>query len=699
MTKKTRIVHKLMKFRLHHARYIRRFLRMLVYFKKTEHTFMIVMSVLIGIIGGYGAIVFRYAIRLVQRISFGDWHSGLDYIRSLPWYVVLLVPALGGLIVGPIIYFFAREVKGTGVPEVMEAMIFKGGAIRPRVILAKIVASAVSIGTGGSVGREGPIVQIGSATGSALGQVIKVRGSQLRTFVACGAAAGIAGTFNAPIAGSIFALEILLGDFAITQFSPIVISSVTSTVISRHYLGDMPAFIVPKYELNSILEFIPYSVLGVLAALLGVLFIETLSRTEDLVDKIRIPEWIKPAAGGLFIGATGIFFPEIFGVGYETMDMALAGKLTWSFLLMLVFLKIFATSITIGSGGSGGIFAPSLFLGASLGGFVGTLTNMIMPGIAAGSGAYAMVGMGAVAAATMHAPITSILILFELTNDYHIILPLMVSVILAVVIKMQLKKESIYSLKLLRKGLQLKNTAESNVLSGIRVKKILRKDYVQVLPDTPFDELFQLTKKSYHLNYFVVDGDGKLLGMLSPYEIRSMEQNQVTGRHDKTAKDLIIDNSIYFTVEDSLDMVALILNDLVLDEIPIVEDEESRRVVGYISKTDVFDAYNREITKRDMLNSVSVYIGSAQKFKKLKMTDGEILCEVEVPGDFVGKNLTELDLRHKLGIEVILIKQNYDPESREAEKVFVPDPGYVFDYGDRLLILGSEEEVNKFSEW
>jgi len=679
------------------ANYFRKLLKLLVRFKRTEHTFMIVMAVIIGIIGGYGAIVFRYLIKLFESIFFRSWDVNLAYIESLPWYVKLIVPAVGGLIVGPIIYFFAREAKGHGVPEVMEAIILKGGAIRPRVVLAKIIASAVSIGTGGSVGREGPIVQIGSAAGSSLGQIIRVRGSQLRTLVACGAAAGIAGTFNAPIAGAIFSLEILLGDFAISFFSPIVIASVTSTVVSRYYLGDYPAFIVPKYELVSIYEFIPYIILGLLAAIVAVSFTNIVYKTEDIFEAIPIPEWIKPAIGGLIIGATGIFFPHIFGVGYETMDLALASKLTWSFLLLLIFLKIFATSVTIGSGGSGGIFAPSLFLGASLGGFVGAITNMVIPGLSANPGAYALVGMGAVAAATMHAPITSILILFELTNDYRIILPLMTAIILSVVIKMQLKKESIYSLKLIRKGLQLKKEYEPNILSTIKISKILKPDSLIVTEDTPFEKLLEYTKKTIHLNYFVVNKNNSLIGILSPHKIRTLADEDFDKFKHYVAKDLIIDKFIYFTPDDTLDMVGLILNDLILDEIPIVNNETDKNVIGYISKTQVIYAYNREMMKKDMLRSVSGYIGSSSRFKKLKLMDGELLCEVEVPGKYIGKNLSQLDLRHKYGIEVILIKQNFDQVSNESEKVFVPNPEYKFSYGDMLLIMGSEEEIDFFN--
>jgi len=254
---------------------------------KSEQIFVIVVAIFIGLLGGFGAVGFRYLIRIVQRISYGDWNYTLDLVRSIPWYMKVIIPASGGICVGLIVYFFAREVKGHGVPEVMEAVALKGGKIRPRVVFAKAFSSSICIGTGGSVGREGPIVQIGSAVGSAIGQFLKMPSSTLKRFVGCGAAAGIASTFNAPIAGAFFALEIILGDFAVPQFAPIVISSVIATVVSHYFLGNYPAFVVPEYQLISPWELIPYVILGVLAALIGILFIKTLYKTEDLFDSFK----------------------------------------------------------------------------------------------------------------------------------------------------------------------------------------------------------------------------------------------------------------------------------------------------------------------------------------------------------------------------------------------------------------------------
>jgi len=275
--------------------------------RMSEHTFMLVVAVAIGVLGGFGAVFFRFAIRFFEGLFFGSWQYTLDYALQLPWYVMLIAPAAGGLIVGPIVYYFAREAKGHGVPEVMESIVLRGGAIRPRVLVAKVFASAICIGSGGSVGREGPIVQIGSAVGSTIGQILNVTGARLRTFVACGTAAGIAATFNAPIAGALFAMEVILSDFGISQFSPIVVASVTATVISRHFLGDFSAFIIPQYELVSVYELILYIILGVLSAFVALAFINLLYKTEDLFESIHIPEIMKPVLGGFAIGGIAIY--------------------------------------------------------------------------------------------------------------------------------------------------------------------------------------------------------------------------------------------------------------------------------------------------------------------------------------------------------------------------------------------------------
>ena len=363
-----------------------------------------------------------------------------------------MLPALGGLIVGPLIWKYAREARGHGVPEVMKAILTRGARIPLRVGVVKILVSAVTIGSGGTAGREGPMVQIGATLGSGLGQLYRLSSNHLRTLVACGAAGGIAATFNAPIAGAIFALEVLMGQTS-PAFLLVLLSSVTSSIVSRSLLGNFPAFLVPPYELVSSWEILLYVPLGLLAALAARLFVLTLYRAEEIFEKWSFVPYLKPCVGGLAVGIVGRFLPEVFGNGLPAVESALWARLTPSLLLVLFVAEIFCNSSTLGSGGSGGVFAPALYIGAMLGGAFGSLVHYLWPASTAGAGAYALVGMAAVFGGAARAPLSAILILFEMTNDYQIILPLMAATVTSVSLSQRLSPDSIYTLKLRQAGL------------------------------------------------------------------------------------------------------------------------------------------------------------------------------------------------------------------------------------------------------
>ena len=340
-----------------------------------EDRSLLAIALSIGVLAGLAAAVLVWMIQGLSQ-ALPDLVPG----EHPPWWIVL-VPAAGGLLVGPLVTRVAPETKGHGVPEVMLAVARNHGVIRPRVAVLKAVASAITIGTGGSAGREGPIVQIGSAVGSVLGRTFRVSSDMVRMFVACGAAGGIAASFNTPIAGVIFALEVILRDFAGRAFATVVISAVTASVVSRSLLGQEAFFQVPAYTLGSSWELLPYAVLGVVGALVARLFVLALYRIEDGFDALRIPASLKPGLGGLLLGGVAWFLPEVLGTGHDAIEAALHGELAWTLLLLLVAGKILATSFTLGSGGSGGVFAPSLFLGAMLGGAFGLLTERLLPGL------------------------------------------------------------------------------------------------------------------------------------------------------------------------------------------------------------------------------------------------------------------------------------------------------------------------------
>lgn len=566
-----------------------------------EHTIMAILGVLVGLAGGVGAVGFRYLINFFQSISYGSVTDLLDTVKEIPWYSKVWIPALGGLVVGPLVYFFAREAKGHGVPEVMESVALKGGLIRKRIVLIKSLASAICISTGGSVGREGPIVQIGSAIGSTIGQLLKVSGDRMRTLVGCGAAAGIAATFNAPIAGSMFSLEIILGDFGLATFSPIVISSVTATAVSRHFLGDVPAFIVPAYELVSAWEFPLYAILGILCAMVAVTFIRILYRVEDIFDDIKFPEYLKAVIGGLMIGVMALLFPHILGVGYGAIDLSLSQMIPWWFMFLLIICKILATSITIGSGGSGGIFAPSLFLGAMTGGFYGTMIHHFFPGVTASPGAYSIVGMGAIVSATTHGPLTAILMLFEMTGDYKIILPLMITCIISTLAGGRMLKESIYTLKLIRRGVDIRAGKEVNVLRSIPVKDVMNSD-VETLPENlSMGRLSERISKSNHNSFPVLNEGGELTGMLSFIDY----SDAVFDEHLKdlvVVKELATHNVVTIPLDGNLydALEKITLKDYSI--LPVVSPDNPKELAGIVTRRDIIGAYNKAVIKKSLVS-------------------------------------------------------------------------------------------------
>jgi CIC family chloride channel protein len=425
---------------------------------------MVALALVVGVGAGLGAVVFRWLIATATRIFTGtsDYSAaGRVPHPGLPWlgiFFVVLTPVVGGLLYGPLVDRYAKEARGHGVPEVMYAIANRGGRTPGKVAVVKSVASAVCIGAGGSVGREGPIVQIGSALGSTLGRLARMPESRLRTLVACGAAGGIAATFNAPIAGVFFALELLLDDFAAESFGAVVLAAVTASTIGRAAFGNEPFLHLPTFSMTSNTEYLFYAVLGVLAAGVGVLFTRVLYATEDGADRVwrGRPEWARPAVGGVLLGLLLLALPQMYGVGYPVLQNGVAGKYALAFLIVLLLGKMLATSLTIGIGGSGGIFAPSLFMGAMLGAAFGDVAHLVAPGATGPVGAYALVGMGAVFAGAARAPITAVLIMFELTGEYSIILPLMLAIVVATgVSRALMPKDTIYTLKLRRRGVDL----------------------------------------------------------------------------------------------------------------------------------------------------------------------------------------------------------------------------------------------------
>jgi CIC family chloride channel protein len=415
-----------------------------------EQNYLIVLAIVVGILTGYGSVAFIFVLERIAAFARGPVASAFGVFGPAS---LVLLPALGGLIAGPLIHRFAKEARGHGVPEVMTALANRGGQIRKRVAAIKVISSSFTIGFGGTAGREGPMVQIGSAIGSTVGQWTKLTPHRVRTLVTCGAAAGVSATFNAPIAGAIFSMEVLIGRVQ-TDFLLVLLTSLSSCLVARAYLGNYPAFTSPAYDLVSGREIPLYFLMGLIIGWAAILYMRALYKAEDLFGAWQFPDYLKPAVGGLMAGLVLRYFPEVYGAGFPAVEGALWVRLSWQLLLGLFVAEFLANCATLGSGGSGGVFAPSLYMGAMLGGAFGWLVHYMFPEWTAGSGAYAMVGMAAFFAAAAKAPTTSILILFEMTNDYRIMLPLMAATVSSVYMSHRLTPFSIYTLKLHRRGIR-----------------------------------------------------------------------------------------------------------------------------------------------------------------------------------------------------------------------------------------------------
>lgn len=667
---------------------------------------MVGCAVFVGLAGALGAVLFRLMIRLIQGFFFegtagveavfeegiaAETRDPLDVAQSLAWYWRIAIPAAGGAVVGPLIYFFAREARGHGIPEVMKAVAIRGGVIRARIVGVKALASALSIGTGGSVGREGPIVQIGSAFGSTIGQKLRLNAAGVRTLVGCGAAAGISATFNAPIAGAIFAAEIIVGDFAVTQFTPIVISSVVASVVTRYAIGNHPAFPVPHYEIASPFELGPYMVAGIVAGLVAVAFIRTLSFAEDTFERIPIPEWSKATIGGAMVGVMAIWLPNVYGVGYTTISGALTGQLAAGLMGLLVVAKIVATSITIGSGGSGGVFAPSLFLGATAGGVVGYLVEQYFPGATATSGAYALVTMGAVVAAATHAPVSAIIIIFELTQTIDIIPALMTACVISTLVAQLSYRDSIYTTKLRRQGVDVFEKQNPNVLKDLSVRDVIVPDPVVIPASADFKTILDLVVSSPHNQFYVASPSGAHMGAISLQEIRRLIYEQDALQHVVVAGDLVDSSHPSVTDDVDLSVVMSIFSSSHVDEIAVVNADDPEKLVGTVREKDVIEASHTEQLRRDLAGGMQTSLRAAGAGQTVDLGDGHQLREIMAPPHVVGSSLRRLGLRERVGVQILLVRSKR-PEG--GTHLRVPHGEDVLIEGDAVIVAGTIQALD-----
>ncbi len=568
------------------------FLRLLDRIQAPEELYMMFLAAIVGILTGLGAYALNLIVDGVHHLLFIQAGKNLFSSENFDWLRIIF-PAIGGLFVGLMTYHLSPDIKGHGIPDVIEAIATRGGMIRKRVSILTSINSGATIGSGGSAGKEGPIVQIGAALGSAIGQLFHVSQRRLKILVGCGSAAGLAAVFNAPVAGVVFAIEIILADFRLAVFTPIVISSVIATAIARDLVGSSPLFQVPAYAIHSTWEFVLYILMGIFGGLVAVFFTKSLYGVEDFFHKrIKAPVWLKPAIGGLITGLIAYKLPELYGFDDSATYTALVGRTEIYLFALLVFAKIMATSFTLGSGGTGGLFTPSLFIGATFGALFGSIAQHFFPGIAP-PGAYALVGMGVIVAATIHAPLSAFLIVFEITSNYHIILPLMLATVTATVVARWLLKESIYTMHIAHLAKKIAGDHNLEVIEDMSINALIDKNAVCFRELTPFQQIID-TVMSVNTNGFpVVDHEKKLIGIITLRDLRPALFDQDVAPL-LTASDVMSPNIFVLEKNDTM-AEALRKMDIDDDEVlPVVDSRANMKFLGTVSRADILLRYTKE---------------------------------------------------------------------------------------------------------
>jgi len=556
-----------------------------------DQTFHILLASTIGGAAALAAAAFLSLIRLAESLFFDSLFPAMGSHGHL----IFLLPALGGLLIAPLIHFFPSVTEGIGIPSAMESVALRGGVMRLRAVALRTVAAVLTIGSGGSAGRFAPSAVLGAAVGSGVGRFLRVSGERMRSLVGCGAAAAIAAVFNAPIGGVFFALEVLLGDFSAQMFAPIVISSVVATAVSRAFIGNL-LFLegVPPIRFAGASQVGFCVLLGAACGAAAILFIRTLDSAEGKFSSSGIPRWLRAAVGGGMTGLIAVKFPQVLGTDIAALGEAVNGNLPWLLAIWIAFLKMLATSLSLGSGGSGGIVGPSLFIGGMIGASAGGVLASWIPFHAGTAGGYVLVGMAAFLAPVIGAPMTAILILFEITGDYSVILPLLAAVMSSMLVAGRFSRFSLYTLKLHKKGIDLAGGREAGVLKTLHVRDVMQPEVHTIAPTATFADMSRRFLED-PVDYLYTTGEGaELVGVVSFADIWPYLKEEGLASL-VLARDIATANPISITPGETLLDALAKFGYKNVSQLPVVTDPHSRKLAGVLRRKDVLEAYRKKL--------------------------------------------------------------------------------------------------------
>lgn len=663
-----------------------------------DYTTFSIYALIIGISAGFAAVLFHNSIEFFNKLFFNQTTEGFYFLGTA---AVIVIPALGMFIQAIMIQLFRSQADKKGVAEVIKAVSIRGGFISFRTTVFNFFASVICIGSGGTLGPEGPAAQLGGGVASKFGSVLSLSDERRRIFTAAGAGAAIAAIFNTPLGGVFFAIEvILLNDFHTPTFSALIIASVAASAVSRTLLGNISVFqfeILENFDYSTIYF---YAIIGIVCGLISTYFIKysdsvKLIFKKKIYEKQKYPQIIVMIIVGLVVGFCGLYYKEIFGIGYSGINSILKSELTLTVVVILLVLKFVLVPLVYHSGGFGGFFAPALFMGAC----VGYITQFGLEhifNITIQDDTVILVSMGAMLAGMNSIPIASILIIFEMTQNYNFILPLMLSVILcSMLVQISLRK-SIHIKHLESEGFRLPGSNQNNILKNItiadvKLQRINTIDENKLLPEI----LSAFTENSEINCLYVINNENKLIGYISENEIRPIIAEFENLKLVLVAKDISNSNLVFVSRTDDLDFVMNQFSKHDIDQFPVIDSIDSPPI-GCISKDDIIKLYSKESLKMNLADGFSKELKTINKATPSKVAEGFSVMELIVPRKFIGKNLAELKLRSNYGVEVLMIKKNaIDSGGAVKTEISIPNPELKLQIEDSLIVFGSDINLEK----
>ncbi len=654
---------------------------------QAEYLELVLLAVIAGVLAALGNVGFRELIDLCGWLFLTLEAHALGIGHGVSRLLIPLVLLSGGAALVLLDYFFPSDVLGYGFPNFLE-MVNLGNARIHRVwIFVKAMGAALSLGCGASVGREGPIAQIGGAIGSTIAQVRRLSPIRSKVLVAAGAGAGIATTFNAPMGGMMFALEIvLLGETELANLILVLVSTFSAVVTSRGLFGDIALFHPSPFVVKSYWEMITYALMGALLGALAAGYIRFFHATAAFFRRLQVHQWVKLGVGLAIVGLIAIVLPENLSDGYPIIDLAFAGKLGAVMLGSLAAAKFFASAVSLGCGAPGGIFGPTFFIGTMAGGAFRQLCNLILPGLTGPRGSYALVGLGAFLAGVTHAPLTAILLLFEMTRlDPVLALPAIIATVTALIVAHGIESESIDTYSLAREGKSLAIGRDRRILTQLPISSVVTRDVQTVRANAPASEVLRIAGDTSQSTLPVLDNDGRLTGLIVTRDLLSMLASGVELGPLVNAYDLSRQNPPVLTPESSLDQATQLMEYEALEELPVVEHISltNGKFLGLVTRRNIVQAFNH----------VAVSLAATgTREPNIFWATGYRVTQLRVPETVNGKTLRQLDPRSRFGVSVLAVQGAADPSS--GFTTIAPDQR--LGQGDLLIAAGRSADLRSF---